>query len=505
MGKYLTAVDFGSSKIAVAVGEKTQNGVRIVFYREKPATGIKNGEITNELNVIKVLNPLVEEAVRETGSDIEEVIVNISGKVLRSKEMTKPFIRPVDSQYINESEMERVERDFFKKDGIAEDETIYEAIPQSFNVDDVIGIPAMEVIGMTGHKVEATYRLFYGKSSILQRRKNVLSNCNLRLKSAILSPIASARAVLTEQEMENGVVMADIGKGITEIVIVKDNVVRNIGSIPFGGDSVTNDIKVVTDLSYKWAEEVKVRYGCCLEEYTPENKRLVLKGEDNITEGEVEFTLLSRVIEARMSEIFDAISYIIDNSGCSNKVPSGVVLTGGCCYLDNTLELAKAILGRKVRIAAPRSCISGDSVTTSMDTNSSTAVGLVLEGFERKLSCASSKKSEPAPQPAYSAPKQVQVKEEEPVMGNIFGEDDEEEQERWKKEQDRRRIEQEKMKKEQKEREKQLEKKRKAEEKEKEKEREKERQRQKNEGKSKGSSLFDGLFGKVFSDENNNA
>lgn len=483
MGKYLTAVDFGSSKIAVAVGEKTQNGVKIVFYKEKPATGIKNGEITNELNVIKTLNPLIEEAVRETGTEINDVIVNISGKVLHSKEITKQFVHSAEDQYINENEIDRIERDFFKKENVSADDTIFEAVPQVFNVDDVIGIPAAEVIGMTGSNLEATYKIFYGKSTILQRRKNVLNKCNLHLSSSILSPIASARAVLTAQEMENGVVMADIGKGTTEIVIVKDNVIRNISSIPFGGDSVTNDIKVVTNLSYRWAEEIKMRYGCCLEEYTPENKRLILKGEDNITEGEVEFTLLSRVIEARMSEIFDAVSYTIESSGFGSKVPSGVVLTGGCCYLDNTLELAKAILGRKVRLAAPRSCITADSVTTSMDTNSSTAVGLVLEGFERKLTSASSKRIEPQPQPQpVYAPIPDNTPEQMPEIGTIFGEDDREEQEKWKKEQARR-------KKEQREREKQQDKQRRADEKK----------------KSKGPNKLESLFNLFFNDENNNA
>ena len=218
-------------------------------------------------------------------------------------------------------------------------------------------------------------------------------------------------------EMENGVALVDIGRSSTEVAIIKDNIVRDVAIIPFGGESVTADIKNVTGITNQWAETIKILHGRCCEEYAVENKKLILKNENDTDDGEVEISLLARVIEARMSEIFDAVRYVIEQSGYASKLTSGVVITGGSSHLENILQLAGALLGQRIRLAAPQNAIEGNSVEDAFDVYAATAVGLVLETIDPLLSHALEFRKETVAQPAKT------------TESSLFGKEDEEEEE----------------------------------------------------------------------------
>ncbi len=386
--KHIVAIDFGSSKVVTAVGITTPSGIKVVAYEEEPVTiGIKNGEITNDTRVEQnALLPTIRRAEEKIGEKITEAYVNISGKFIDCSETAYSVIRPRPDNDITEKELAEYTAKQFNRKFDNPHTCVFEALAQTFNVDDNIGYSREDVIGMSGANLEINYKLIYGNESIIEHRRKVLANCGIKMIKGIVSPIASARAVLSDQEMENGVALVDIGKGCTQIAIIKNNVTRFISSIPFGGESITNDIKQVTNLSSSWAERVKVEYGCCVEEVASESKKLILHGEGGAKEDEVELVLLTKVIEARISEILEAACFLIDQSGYGKKIPNGVVLTGGSCYLQYIQDLAKVILDRKVRLGAPMSSISPDSVEESFDAFSSTAVGIILEANQTRLS-----------------------------------------------------------------------------------------------------------------------
>ena len=400
MSTYAAALDFGSSKVALAVGVKLPSGIRIVSYHDAESAGIECGEIVNDFKVEETVRALVEQASADLHEPVTSVTVGLSGRALHSKDLPCTINRPHPEAYITEDEVREITRKRYNAtlDG---DEVVFEAIPQSYSTEDRIGITREELIGMVGGRIEADFRIFFGRKSILDRRITVLDKCGLKMDKAILAPIASARAVLSRPEMENGVALVDIGKSSTEVAIVKDNIVRHVAIIPFGGESVTVDIKNELNITGRWAEIIKIEHGRCCEEYAVENKKLVLKNENDIVDGEVELTLLARVIEARMSEIFDAVRYVIDQSGYANKISGGVVITGGCCHLDNIIQLASALLGQKIRLAAPQGSIDSGSRETAFDVYASTAVGLVLETLDPMLSHAVDYKK-PAEAPAAS-------------------------------------------------------------------------------------------------------
>ena len=165
---------------------------------------------------------------------------------------------------------------------------------------------------------------------------------------------------------------------------------------------MTGDIKTVANITREWAETVKLRHGRCCEEYAIENKKLVLKSENETIEGELEMSLLIRTVEARLSEILDAVRYVIEQSGYAGRIASGVVITGGVSHHEDLLQLASALLGQKVRLAAPQGSIDNGSVEDAYDVYASTAVGLVLETLDPMLSHAidMSEEAKPAQQAA---------------------------------------------------------------------------------------------------------
>ena len=415
MSRYAAALDFGSSKVALAVGEKTPGGIKIVSYHDLPSAGIECGKIVNDFKVKEIVRSLVTMAETELQEEIGEVTVGLSGRILHSRELPCQINRTDPNAYITEEEVRQITRTRYNAN-IDGGDVVFEAVPQKYSTEERFGINHDELIGMVGGTIEATFRLFYGKRAILDRRTNLLEACGLKLNKAILAPIASARAVLSRPEMENGVALVDIGKSSTEVAVIKDNIVRDVAIIPFGGESVTNDIKNVTGITNQWAETLKVQHGRCCEEFAVENKKLVLKNENDNDDGEVEISLLARVIEARMSEIFDAVRYVIEKSGYAQKLTSGVVITGGSCHLENIIQLAAALLGQKIRLAAPQGSIESGSVEDAFDVYASTAVGLVLETIEPMLSHAVEYKKDTMPAAAKVEENSLFEEEEEPVI-----------------------------------------------------------------------------------------
>lgn len=494
MSNYVASLDFGTSKIALAVGQMTENGVRIVSYNDAESVGIKCGEIVKELQVIEAIKELRQKAEQDIGEQLEEVIIGVSGKVIHNNEISCKVLRSNKDSYVTKEELGAITKARYNS-VLENGEVVFEVVPQRYNIDDNIGFGHDDLIGMKGQTIDATFKLFFGKESIISRRREIVEACGLKVKKAILAPIASARAVLTSQEMENGAALVDIGKGVTEIAIVKDNIVKNVYTIPFAGEAVSNDIKMVTNTTAKWAEAIKVLHGSACSDFTPENKKLVLRGAENSNDGEVDLSLLSSVIEARLSEIFDAVKYVIDHSDEGNKLSAGVVLTGGTCYTENIQQLASALLGQKVRIAAPRGAVTADSVETAFDAYSSTAVGLILEGCEGQLSHAIENNSIRIKVDA-PAPVEQEPEIEDKPAGGIFEDneprEDDAEFKRRKKEEEKERKRAEEERKHQ-----EREARKRAEEERKRREREEKEARKKEKG--------NGFWGTLFSENNDNA
>ena len=383
MNDFLVAVELCTSKVAMAVAEMGNGGVRILHHKVVPVSkGMSRGDVQNSQRVIEALSRCKQQIESEYGEQVTDVIMCTGSQGLRTQEYTLRAKRSGNT-YISPEELQMWREQAFSADVPAGD-VVLEAIAQSYDIDDSIGNPPDSVEGMPGKYVEAKYRLIVGKASADRNKRDVIEKCGMRVIRSVLSPIGSAIATLNENELENGVAMLDIGAGTTDVVVVKDGIIRMVGVIPFAGNTITSDIRYHTCLTTDIAEIIKMKYGNCIDEGFTENKKLVVQGVGGGETKDVALDFLQQIIEARVSEILEAAYYMIEKSGYINKIPTGLVITGGTAYMEHIKELARAITGFRVRLANAQGNISESSRQSCFDTTACSIIGALIDSFENE-------------------------------------------------------------------------------------------------------------------------
>lgn len=381
MNKFLTVVELCTTKVAVAVGENTDYGVKIIAHCTVPVRKmIRHGDVENTKKVVEALKTAVSMAQEEVGFVIHDVVLCLWGQSIRTCQIKVSKDRKRPEEFISDQEL-RILNEEALKYKVAADEKVLKAIPQGYDIDARIGVAAGEAEGMRGTRIDAYYLLVIGKDQSVRDKYEVLREANLNIIHTVVSPIGSATAALNENESENGVALLDIGAGTTDLVIVRDSTVREIACIPFAGQSITDDIKSVACITAEMAELVKIKFGTCVADGVNDTKKLVIQGTGGSASTDVPLLLLAQVIEARMSEIFEAVRYKIEESGYAEKIPAGIVLTGGTCYMENIRELAKAIFERNVRLANAGGNITDSSEESIFDTYATSIAGAMMVAF----------------------------------------------------------------------------------------------------------------------------
>ena len=383
MNDYLVAVELCTSKVAMAIAESATSGIKVIHHKVVPVNkGMSRGDVQNSQRIIEALSRCKHEIEAEFGETVSDVILCAGSQGLRTVDYTLKAKRSGGS-YISADELERWRAEAFHADVVA-GEMVLDAIPQSYDIDDSVGNPPDTVEGMPGRYVEAKYRLILGKVSADRNKRDVVEKCGMTVVRTVLSPIGSAIATLNENELENGVALLDIGAGTTDVVVVKDRIVRAVGVIPFAGNTITSDIRFHTCLTTDVAEIIKMKYGTCMDEGLSENKKLVIQGVGQGETKDVPLDFLEQIVEARTSEILEAAYYIIEKSGYLEKIPTGLVITGGTAYLEHIKELARAITGMRVRLANAQGNISESSKSSCFDTTASSIVGALIDSFNHE-------------------------------------------------------------------------------------------------------------------------
>ena len=408
MNKFLTVVELCTTKVSVAVGENTDFGVKIIAHCTVPVRKmIRHGDVENTKKVVEALRTAVSMAQEEVGFVIHDVVLCLWGYYIRTCQIKVSRDRKRPEEFISDQEL-KVLSDEALKFKVGADERVLKAIPQGYDIDARIGVAANEAEGMRGTRIDAYYLLVIGKEQSVRDKYAVLRDANLNVIHTVISPLGSAAAALNENESENGVALLDIGGGTTDLVIVRDGTVRECACIPFAGQSITDDIKSVACITAEMAELVKIKYGTCVSDGVNDTKKLVIQGTGGSASTDVPLLLLAQVIEARMSEIFEAARYIIEQSGYGEKIPAGIVLTGGTCYMENIRELAKAIFERNVRLANAGGHITESSEESIFDTYSTSIAGAMMVAFDEIE--------------ASRMPQHVPLPDDGPAK-NIFGEE----------------------------------------------------------------------------------
>ncbi len=368
----LVALDIGTSKVVAIVGEETNNGtVDVIGIGHHPSRGLKKGVVVNIEATVNSIQRAIEEAELMAGCEIRSVIAGIAGSHIRS--LNSHGIVAIREHEVTEADVERV-IDAARAVAIPTDQKILHIIPQSFAIDDQQGI--REPIGMSGVRLETKVHIVTGAVSAAQNIVKCVRRCGLEVDDIVLEQLASAHAVLTEDEKELGVCLVDIGGGTTDIIIFTDGAIRHTCVIPIAGDQVTNDIAMALRTPTQCAEQLKKQYGCALSELVQENDIIDVTTVGDRPTRQLTRKALTEVIEPRYEELFTLIKHEIMRSGFEDFIASGIVLTGGSARIQGATELAEEIFHMPVRIGYPQ-YVSGltDVVSNPMY---STGVGLLL-------------------------------------------------------------------------------------------------------------------------------
>ncbi|SDC38763.1 cell division protein FtsA [Williamwhitmania taraxaci] len=420
--EYVAAIDLGTTKVVALVGKKTRGGkLHILSHSKTPSKGIKRGVVLNIDETVKAIQETIEEVQLQSGIIFDEVFVGIAGQHIKSLRNRGYINRDsVDDEIVKE-DIQALIRDMYKIPLEAGEEIIH-VIPQSFIVDNEVGVK--NPVGMSGGRLEANFHIVIGQVASAKNIEKCINRVGLKVEELILEPLASSAAVLTEDEMEAGVALIDIGGGTTDLAVYYDGVVRHTAVIPFGGNVITTDIKEGCSILQRQAEALKVQYGSALGDLAPEDKIVSIPGISGREPKEISFKKLANIIQSRMEEIIDAVAFEIESSGVADKLSAGIVVTGGGSLLRHLPQLINFKTGMDVRIGQPNEHLSADSGEEINHPLYSTAVGLVLKGFEYYLEhpryiqddepeVVVERKTVSAPQAVKSAPAQS-FEEEEP-------------------------------------------------------------------------------------------
>lgn len=377
----IVGLDIGTTKIACIVGTKNEFGkIEILGYGKTESIGVKRGVVANIENTVQSIRKAVQMAEEKSGVSIKYVNVGIAGQHIKSHQHRGSFIRDDQDLEITMEEIDKLTQNMYKL-SMAPGEEIIDVIPQDYVIDNESGI--REPVGMLGNTLEANFHIIIGQTAAAKNIYKCIKKAGLEMVNLILEPIASAEAVLSEEEKEAGVVLVDIGGGTTDIAIFQDNIIRHSAVIPFGGDIVTEDVKEGCTIIKKHAEELKVKFGSALASENRDDEVVAIPGLRGRPPKEITLKNLASIIQARMEEIIEQVYFEIKNSGFEKKLIAGIVLTGGGSQLKHIDQLCEFTTGMATRIGYPNEHLANDVIDEMASPMYATGVGLVIEGILR--------------------------------------------------------------------------------------------------------------------------
>jgi len=375
----IVGLDIGTTKIAVVVGREDEDGkVEILGHSNVESVGVKRGVIANIDEAVESIKKAVKKAEDEANVDISEVHVGIAGQFIKSIQHRGSIIRNNNDDEISAEDIRKMTESMYN---IAVDpgSEIIVVAPQEYTIDGESGIT--NPVGMAGKYVESNFNIITAQTTSVKNIVKCIQRAGLELKSIALEPIASASAVLTEEEKEAGVALVDIGGGTTDIAIFHNNLLRHTAVIPFGGDIITEDIREGCTIIKKYAEDLKVKFGSAI---VVENRNDIVSipGLRGREPKEIKVKTLAGIIHARMEEILGQVYLQIKNSGYYKKLTMGVVITGGGSLLKDIIQLSEFVIGMETKIGYPSEHLTASSNKELHSPIYATSVGLVKMALE---------------------------------------------------------------------------------------------------------------------------
>ena len=381
---FAVGLDIGTTKIVAMIGRKNEFGkLEILGIGKSQSLGVHRGVVNNITQTIQSIQQAVQDAELDSGVKIAEVTVGIAGQHIRSLHHSDYITRANSEAVIDEHDLELLENQVHKLVMLPGEEIIH-VLPQDYKVDGQAEVK--EPIGMYGGRLEANFHVVVGQVASIRNIGRCVKSAGIDLDGITLEPLASANAVLSQEEKEAGVALIDIGGGTTDLAIFKDGIIRHTAVIPFGGNVITEDIKEGCSIIEKQAELLKIKFGSAWPGENRENEIVSIPGLRGRDPKEITLKNLSKIIHARVVEIIEQVYVEIKNYGHEErkkKLIAGIVLTGGGSQLKHLKQLVEYITGMDTRIGYPNEHLAGESDSEITSPLYATAVGLVMDGVRR--------------------------------------------------------------------------------------------------------------------------
>lgn len=420
----IVGLDIGTTKIAAIAGRKNEFGkLEIIGFGRANSNGVKHGQVLNIDETIKAIKTALENCYASNPNlDISEVYVGIAGHHIKSLQTRGDIVRHHTEEEISQKEVDQLIADQYKTYIPAGDQII-DVIPQEYTVDNFQNIP--DPIGYGGVKVGANFHIITGDKNAIRNINRAVEKSGLSTKDLVLQPLASSAAVMGQEDLEAGVAIVDIGGGTTDLAVFYEGILKHTVVIPFGGENITNDIKTGLGVLKTQAEQMKVQFGSALSDEARANAVITIPGLRGLPPKEISVKNLAKIIQARMSEIMDFVTFHLKQVGLDSKMLNGgIVLTGGGAQLKHLIQLTEYTTGLNARIGYPNEHLAAGHIEELSKPTYSTCIGLILKGYSdyehnRKQFETNYPKVEVPETLKNHTPKRPAVKEEEDVSEKV--------------------------------------------------------------------------------------
>jgi len=377
----IVGLDIGTTKIAVIAGRKNEYGkLEILGFGRSESNGVQHGKVLNIDHTIKAIHQALKNCA-DSNPDLEigEVYVGIAGHHIKSIQTRGDLVRQDPETEIQRHEIEMLINDQ-RKTFIPAGDEIIEVIPQDFRVDNISNIK--DPIGYNGVKVGANFHIITGDRNAIKNIKRAIDKSSLSTKDLVLQPLASASAVMSDIDMEAGVAILDIGGGTSDLAIFQEGILRHTAVIPFGGENITNDIKVGLGVLKNQAEALKVQFGSALANEANANAFITIPGLKGMPAKQISVKNLAEIIQARMEEILNFVCFELKKVGLdARSLLGGLIITGGGSQLKHLIQLSEYTTGLNARIGYPNEHLAPNHLEELKKPMYSTCLGLILKGY----------------------------------------------------------------------------------------------------------------------------
>jgi cell division protein FtsA len=377
----IVGLDIGTTKIAAIAGRKNEYGkLEILGFGRANSNGVQHGQVLNIDQTIKAIHQALQNCYDSNPElEITEVYVGIAGHHIKSLQTRGDMVRQDAETEIQRFEIEQLISNQ-RKTFIPAGDEIIEVIPQEFHVDNIQNIK--DPVGYNGVKVGANFHIITGDRNAIKNIRRAVNRSSLTTKDLVLQPLASASAVMSDIDMEAGVAILDIGGGTSDLAVFYEGILKHTAVIPFGGENITNDIRLGLGVLKSQAEAMKVQFGSALADEAKANAFITIPGLKGMPAKEISVKNLAQIIQARMSEILDFVSYHLKQIGLDQRtLNGGVILTGGGSQLKHLIQLTEYTTGLNARIGLPNEHLAPNHIDELKKPMYATCIGLILKGY----------------------------------------------------------------------------------------------------------------------------